>query len=170
MPAPACHLVAECGTLGTMKTTQDMNAGRSENCDRQPAGLFRRLAAMFYDSLLLAAVLMAAGALALLVTRGQLDHHHPLYRAWLLGVSWLFFAWPWRHGGQTLGLRTWKLRVVRTDGRPLTWPDTLRRFLAAILSWLALGLGYWWILIDRDKRAWHDRLSETRVVRVASGE
>lgn len=148
-----------------MTRANDMDSGPGEGCGQRPAGLFRRLAAMFYDSLLLAAVLMAAGTLALLVTRGHLDYHHPLYRAWLLGVTWLFFAWPWRHGGQTLGLRTWKLRVVRPDGQPLTWRDTLVRFLAAILSWLPLGLGYWWVLFDRDRRAWHDRLSGTCVVR-----
>jgi uncharacterized RDD family membrane protein YckC len=134
--------------------------------DYRPAGLLRRLAAQFYDTLLLLAVLMFATALALLVTRGQLDYHHPLFRTWLFLVSFLFFSWFWIHGGQTLGMRAWKLRVQRLDGNPITWWQALLRFLAAIPSWLLLGAGFLWILVDRRKMAWHDHYSESVVVRI----
>jgi len=61
-------------------------------------------------------------------------------------------------------MASWRLRVEREDGAPLTWGDAVRRLAAAAQSWLPLGLGYLWILVDRDRRAWHDRLSRTRVV------
>jgi uncharacterized RDD family membrane protein YckC len=70
----------------------------------------------------------------------------------------------WTRGGQTLGMRAWRLKVLRDDGQPLTIQDALLRYVAAILSWAALGLGFLWILVDSDGLAWHDRISKTRLV------
>lgn len=122
--------------------------------------------AMFYDLLLLLSVLLFATALALLLTRGSLDYHNPFFRSYLFGVCFAFYAWFWLHGGQTLGMRAWKLRVQRTDGRPITPWQALLRFLAAIPCWALLGLGYLWILVDRDGMAVHDRISESVIVRL----
>jgi uncharacterized RDD family membrane protein YckC len=132
----------------------------------EPAGLLRRLVAMFYDSLLLLSVLFVATALALLVTRGALDYQSPFFRTWLFGLCFVFYAWFWLHGGQTLGMRTWKLRVQRLDGEPITVWQALLRFLCAIPCWGLLGLGYLWILVDRDGMALHDRCSGTVIVRL----
>jgi uncharacterized RDD family membrane protein YckC len=134
------------------------------------AGLPRRLAAMLYDGLLLAAVLMIATALLLPLTGGEAitPADHPWlelgYRLMIAGLVVLFFGTFWTRRGQTLGMASWRLRVEREDGSLLTWGDTVRRLAAALLSWLPLGLGYAWILFDREGRAWHDRLSRTRVV------
>ncbi|MGD2111898.1 MAG: RDD family protein [Gammaproteobacteria bacterium] len=132
----------------------------------KPAGLLRRLMAMCYDTLLLLSVLLFATALALLLTRGSLDYHNPFFRSYLFAVCFAFYAWFWTHGGQTLGMRAWKLRVQRPDGRPITLWQALLRFLAAIPSWALLGLGYLWILVDRDNMALHDRFSESVIVRL----
>ncbi|MDH3559391.1 MAG: RDD family protein [Gammaproteobacteria bacterium] len=130
------------------------------------AGLLRRLAAMFYDTLLLFSVLLFATVVALLVTRGTLDYHNPFFRTYLFLICFLFYAWFWRHGGQTLGMRAWRLRVQRFDGNPITLWQALLRFLAAIPAWAVLGLGYLWILVDKDKLALHDRFSESVIVRL----
>ena len=132
----------------------------------EPAGLLRRLVVMFYDSLLLLSVLLLGTALALLVTRGTLDYQDPFFRGYLFGLCFLFYAWFWMHGGQTLGMRTWKLRVQRLDGGPVTLWQAVLRFLCAIPCWALLGLGYLWILVDRDRMAVHDRISGTRIVRL----
>lgn len=133
--------------------------------DHQRPGLFRRLAAIVYDALLLFAVLFFATALAILVNGGHtIRPPNPLLTSYLFIVSFFFFAGFWIHGGQTLGMRAWRIRVRRYDGRPITWWQALLRFLTAIVSWLALGAGFWWILIDRKKLAWHDRYSETELV------
>jgi uncharacterized RDD family membrane protein YckC len=127
-------------------------------------GLFRRLAAIVYDSLLLGAVLFAATAAMLPLNSGHAfranQYFYPVY---LTGVSFLFFGWFWTHGGQTLGMRAWKIKVLTHDGQPINWRQAALRFLSALLSWLVLGLGFWWILFDRQKRGWHDRLSGTAV-------
>jgi uncharacterized RDD family membrane protein YckC len=135
-----------------------------------PAGLLRRLGALVYDSLLLAAVLMLATALFLPLTGGEAitSAGSPVlqwaYRGVLAGLVVLFYGLFWTRSGQTLGLSSWRLRVEREDGRALTWGDSLRRLAAAVLSLLAVGLGWAWIAVDPGKRAWHDRLSHTRVV------
>jgi len=134
------------------------------------AGLPRRLAAMFYDGLLLVAILMVATGLMLPMTGGEAitAADHPwlefAYRLVIAGLVVLFFGTFWTRRGQTLGMASWRLRVEREDGTLLTWGDTVKRLAAALLSWLPLGLGYLWILIDREGCAWHDRLSRTRVV------
>jgi uncharacterized RDD family membrane protein YckC len=135
-----------------------------------PAGLLRRLGALAYDSLLLIAVFMVATALFLPLTGGTAitAQAHPvlewLYRLVLLGLIVVFYGTFWTRRGQTLGMASWRLRVEREDGRLLTWADTALRLAVAALSLLPAGLGFLWILVDPQRRAWHDRLSHTRVV------
>jgi uncharacterized RDD family membrane protein YckC len=119
---------------------------------------------MLYDALLLFSVLLFATGVALLVARGELDYHNPFFRTYLFLICFLFYAWFWTHGGQTLGMRAWRLRVQRFDGSPITLWQALLRFLAAIPAWALLGLGYLWILVDRDRLALHDRFSESVIV------
>ncbi|WP_428622304.1 RDD family protein [Sedimenticola sp.] len=134
----------------------------------------RRLAAMLYDSLLVFGLLLLASMIVTLpigILAGEAASQalsgNLLFRLWLALVPPAFFLLFWLKGGQTLGMRSWRLRVVRTDGAPLRWTDAVKRLLSALLSWLPIGLGYLWILVDRDRLAWHDRLSGTRLVLLA---
>jgi uncharacterized RDD family membrane protein YckC len=130
-------------------------------------GLLRRLAAIFYDLLLLFALLAVATTLITLPF-GMPDGTALLAFQWLLFeiIPLIFFTGFWWHGGQTLGMRAWRLKVVRMDGSPLSWIDALKRHLAALLSCLSLGLGFFWVVIDAEGLAWHDHLSGTRLIRV----
>ncbi len=134
--------------------------------DREAAGLARRLAAILYDTLVFTAVLLVATVPFVLLARGAPTSEVGkfIFQFYLLAVALLFFGWFWVHGGQTLGMRTWHLRLVNGTGGAISWKQALLRFLGALLSWAALGVGYLWILIDRDGRAWHDRLSGTHLV------
>lgn len=144
------------------------------NEDKLPGpGLPRRLAAAFYDLLPLIAIWMLAAFLALLLTgRGAMPLGEAvpagawtwLFRLYLLGVSFAFLGWFWVHGGQTAGLKAWRLKLVTRAGGPVSWRRAGLRFLAALPAWLLLGLGVWWSLFDRDRLAWQDRLSGTRLV------
>ncbi len=149
-----------------MPKTPEQHAGTDPGEAPEPAGLLRRLVVMFYDSLLLLSVLFGGTALALLVTGGALDYRHLLFRIYLLGLCFLFYIWFWTHGGQTLGMRTWRLRLQRLDGGPVTLRQATLRFWYAIPCWALLGLGYLWMLVDRDRLAVHDRLSGTVIVRL----
>lgn len=128
--------------------------------------LLRRLGAVLYDTLLLAALLMLASFLYVPLVDQALapPFNRALYQLYLLAISLAYFCWFWVHGGQTLGLRTWRLRLMARDGGAVTWMQAVRRFLAAIVSWLCLGLGFLWVLVDREKLAWHDRFSGTRLI------
>lgn len=130
-------------------------------------GLLRRLAALLYDGLLVAASLFVA-SIPPFVFNGSTPITEPwvkaLFQLYLLLVMFLYFAWHWRCGGQTLGMRAWRLRLLRMDGRPATWGDCAMRFLAAILSLAPAGLGLIWSLFDTQGLALHDRLSRTRLV------
>ena len=132
----------------------------------RPAGLPRRLMAMIYDSLLLAAILMVAALPPVLLAGGAMPN--PLarlvFQLYLGGIAFLFFSWFWVHGGQTLGMRAWRLKVVALNGQTVGWQTALIRFLFALVSAASLGLGYLWVLIDPERRAWHDRISKSRVV------
>jgi uncharacterized RDD family membrane protein YckC len=134
------------------------------------AGLLRRLGAMVYDGLLLLALLMVATALFLPFTGGQAISPHGTpalefaYRGVLTLVVVAFNGLFWTRRGQTLGMAAWRLQVEREDGRLLTWADTASRLAWAVVALLPLGFGYLWILFDPERRAWHDRLSGTRVI------
>jgi uncharacterized RDD family membrane protein YckC len=135
-----------------------------------PAGLLRRLAALIYDVLLLVALWMILAACFLPFTGGEAVRWetHPalfvLLECAIIGAFVGFYGVFWTRQGHTLGMASWRLRLERLDGRLPTWGDTLRRLGAALLSWLPLGLGWWWALIDERRRTWHDMLSRTRVV------
>ena len=136
----------------------------------QQPSLLRRLAAIFYDCFLLAALLILAAALVVLplgmILRvdGASAAAHPLFRLYLLLVIIGFFCWFWLRGGQTLGMRAWRVMLVRGDGGPLRFRGALLRLAAAALSWAVFGLGFLWSLLDRQGLTWHDRLSDTRLV------
>lgn len=128
----------------------------------------RRLAAAAYDTLLLAAVLFAATALCLPLTGGHaVAAGNPLFQAYLMWVAYGFFAWNWRRG-QTLGMRAWGIRLQHRDGGRVSWAQTAVRFLASLVSWAALGAGFFWSLVDPQRLTWHDRWSNTRLVHLPS--
>jgi uncharacterized RDD family membrane protein YckC len=122
--------------------------------------------AMVYDGVALFAVAYVAGFIALLAHHGVAfaanDHRFQIY---LLGAIYAYFAYCWRRG-QTLGMRSWKIRLVdAASGGAPSWRQVSVRFAVALLSWLAAGLGFIWAVIDPAGRAWHDRASGTRLVR-----
>ena len=132
--------------------------------ERQPASLARRLAALVYDALALCGLLFCF-TLAVVAARGgkAVPAGTLWFTAGLVATTFVFFGWFWTHGGQTLGMRAWHLRLVRADASPLTWGDAARRFAASVPSIGALGIGLWSSHWDAERRAWHDRLSGTRV-------
>ncbi len=142
-----------------------------ENTSLPHCGLARRLAAILYDSLLLMAILFMA-SLVVLPLMGDNPSAPTLFvfRLYLLVLAFAFFAWFWSHGGQTLGMRAWRIRLQNRRGGPPSLWQLMLRFLVAILSWLAFGLGFLWSLIDREKLTWHDRYSMTELVVLPKGK
>ncbi|HSM09986.1 MAG TPA: RDD family protein [Lysobacter sp.] len=128
-----------------------------------------RTMALLYDLVPALGLWFAVGAIAVLLNGGE-----PVYGDTVAGWLELLALWlvtgayatvSWRRGGQTLGMRAWRLRLVAADGGVLGWRALLVRYAVGTLSLLAVGAGFWWGWIDRDRLTWHDRASATRVVR-----
>lgn len=140
-----------------------------------PASILRRLAATGYDLLLLAALwFLTTGILVPLyvacglptedingVVRPPVWFLQRVLLPILIVETWGFYAWFWRRGGQTLGMRAWRIRAHDPFGMALSLQQTVLRFLAGMLTWLTLGLGLLLVLLP-PHQALHDRLSGTR--------
>ena len=128
-------------------------------------GFPRRLAAVFYDAILVFGMLLFAATIVVVpyleLIGPDFPHHNWLYRIFLLTVACGFYIFFWVRGGQTLGMRVWRFRLVRRDGQGLTYGDALKRLLWAIVTLAPAGLGLLWVLIDRDGLSLYDRLSRT---------
>jgi len=127
-----------------------------------------RLGALLYDAVLLCACLFAATGLLMTMLHKEtpFDEHAWLYHVWLLLLCFFFFGYCWTHGGQTLGMKAWNIQLIGKDGDPVGWLPSILRFIAALLSVSAFGLGFWWALFNRQALCWHDIVSGTRLVRV----
>lgn len=128
-----------------------------------PAPLWRRLAAMLYDSLLVVALWFVVGGIAVGLNSGEAASG-PVFKSALFLITFVFFGTFWTRSGQTLGMMAWRLRIETEQGQGISWMQALLRFFMAGASALFLGLGYLWMLFDKQQRTWHDRYSETRVV------
>ena len=138
-----------------------------EEKNNEQVSLFRRLGAIIYDFFLLITVLFIASFLVVIPT--NITPEHPyffLFQVYIILVAFLFFTWFWRRDGQTLGMRTWKIKLVTNGGSKLTWGNAFIRYAVAIISWLAFGLGFLWSLWDTQKRTWHDIASNTKLIRI----
>jgi uncharacterized RDD family membrane protein YckC len=128
------------------------------------ASLGRRFGAIIYDSLLVLA-LMFLGTLPFVAARGgePVNPGNVPYQLTMLLIAYLFFSGFWCRYGRTLGMQSWRLQLETADGSKPGIKAATLRFFAAIVAWLPLGLGYWWQLCDKDRLAWHDRWSGTRL-------
>ncbi|HED35501.1 MAG TPA: RDD family protein [Gammaproteobacteria bacterium] len=147
--------------------------------DYPPASLIKRLMAFIYDLLLLTGLFMIMGTLATILPTFLINDGHAITRehsfylinqiivlSTLFLSGLVFYGWFWTHGGQTLGMKTWRIQLISNEPAGMSWKQAVIRYFAAILSWCALGLGFLWSLIDRKKRCWHDILSSSQLVQL----
>jgi len=125
--------------------------------------LGRRIGAMIYDALILIAIWMLGTAIVVVAISKPVDSGNPLFTLYLLALAFAYFHLSWSRIGQTLGMRTWRIRL---DPGPsaFTLARGLKRFVAGLFSFLSLGLGFAWGLIRSDRRTWSDLASESRLV------
>jgi uncharacterized RDD family membrane protein YckC len=159
--------------------------------------VFRRLAALVYDGLLLLAVLFLGTLVLLPMTGGEpitpqdSGAWEYAYRGWVTLLALGFFGISWTQRGQTLGMMSWKIRLVNEDGGlPGLWQVTLRLvsgaalLLCALLALISIArpqtssLGQWtaillvpvavnylWMAFDPASCSLQDRLTGCRVER-----
>ena len=122
---------------------------------------------MFYESLLLLAVLFIASFIFHLIFRdtGSI-FFRPAFQLYLLLVAGTYFVWFWTHGGQTLPMQTWKFRLIMANGEGVDLQRAVARYLFAVIGIFFFGCGILWALFDRERQFLHDRLAGTRIVKL----
>ena len=130
-------------------------------------GIRRRLVCMLYEGLVVFSILLIGFLLPQIVLSG-FGFSLPPRVLWthVLLLLTIYFAWCWLNGGQTLPMKTWKLRIVNEDGTRLRPAQAVLRYLAAWPSIALLGVGIIWALFDKDKQFLHDRIAGTQVINI----
>lgn len=153
-----------------------------------PAGLFKQLIAMLYDSFLIIALLFVATAVLLPFSQGEAVSG-PIFSLYLLFIIFIFYGWFWHKAGQTLGMKVWKIRIIDDHGYNPSWPTIfIRLFAAILLPALFITLNSYLDLIHDAKTlavvstfvfllgylirlfspaTLHDRMSQTRIIDVS---
>lgn len=128
--------------------------------------LGRRALALAYELLLIGAVVFAAAIVLVPMTRvfDPLAARPVLQFALLLIIA-VYFIWQWTHGGQTLAMKTWRIRLVGPGGAQISLRRALLRFLLALGGTLLFGAGFAWASVDRERQFLHDRLAGTRLIK-----
>lgn len=155
--------------------------------------IFKRFLAAIYDGFLILASTFIATALTLPFTKGEVSHENNIYMTiYLLLVIYIFYGWFWTHGGQTLGMRSWKQKLVSQNGGNVNWQQSFIRVITGLPAWLLLivGLLIWmlpnkieltnfvanipgwllalsgfvWVLLDSRNNNWRDKLSGTHII------
>ena len=125
---------------------------------------------MFYDLVLLFGIVLLATTLVVIPLKISFDDTTLdgnlllLFQLYLMAVIVIFYTWFWSHGGQTLGMRTWKFKVVSQSGEQLSLLHAGKRLLLAVVTLAPAGLGVWWKLFDPDNQTLYDRLCGSRLV------
>jgi len=140
-------------------------------------GLLRIFASMVYDSLLLAAISIAYGAIVVgidVALFGQPEAgqriHWSLLAKIIITLGWLivlmfFYVYFWQKFGQTLGMKTWRIQVVDAQTNQLVdYSQAIKRSTAAVASLLCFGVGYWFKFINPKRRLLHDLVSNTKLI------
>lgn len=128
-------------------------------------GIRRRLVCMLYESLVIFSILLIGFLLPQIALSGfHFELSPKLLWLHVLLLLLVYFAWCWLNGGQTLPMKTWKLRIISAEGTTLRPLQAVLRYLAAWPSILLLGIGIFWALFDKDGQFLHDRIAGTRIV------
>ena len=143
-----------------------MNISYVEN---PSAGITPRLAAMGYDSLILLAIWFVVAGIhaAILGEPGTEQNNHMQFTLFpaIISSTFLFYFWFWTHGGQTIGMRAWRIKVVheKLDGSPVTLGQCVIRLAVGTLSLICFA-GYFWVFMNSNRDTWHDAASNTRTI------
>lgn len=128
-------------------------------------GLGKRLLCLVYEALLLTAVILMSGGIATAIAQATaIAHPRVLTQIIVIVVCSGYFVTQWRGRGQTLPMKTWRIRLETVSGGPITLPQALLRLTLATIGYLAMGASVLWALADRDRQFLHDRLAGTRLV------
>ena len=128
--------------------------------------IWRRSASILYDSLLVLAILII---MSIPFFSFNLEENFSLkiiVQIYYYLITQYFFVWFWVNNEGTLGMKTWKIKIVCEDGNKITYKEAIIRFNTAILSFIFFGLGFLISFLRKDKKCLHDFISKTVLVKL----
>lgn len=135
----------------------------------QPAGFLKRVLALVYDSLLIGAIVLVLSLLLVFVNGGYPESGSfvSFIQFFILVFAGpIFYSYFWiANKGQTTGMQAWKIQLVTVDETELNIKKTMLRCLISTISFACFGMGYLWILYDKDNLSWSDILTKTKVIK-----
>ena len=126
--------------------------------------IWKHFAAFLYDIFPLIGVFLSTSLIVLVVRGGiPVERYSPWFSALLLFEFAGYYVYSWKVGGQTLGMRAWKMKIIPNaiNQNNLTWGQALLRLLAGIASTLLFGLGLFWKRFSKKKESWMDIASHS---------
>ena len=128
---------------------------------------WRRIICMIYEFLLLVSVLFISGFIFHLIYHDtESPYFRPIFQFYLLSIAGIYLIWFWTHGGQTLAMQTWKLRIVSSNGESVNKWQAIARYFLAITSISIFGRGLFWAFFDREGQFLYDRLAGTKIIAI----
>lgn len=137
--------------------------------------LHRRMGALLYDILCITALILLVGV-AFFILNGAEEITaedavlRQAMRVCVVLTPVIYYLFFWLRDAHTTGMRAWRLRVQQQDGSPISANKAILRLCLAVISWIPLGLGYWWIFVSPTRLAWHDHLSGTEIIQLPKHE
>ena len=131
------------------------------------AGILRRLLAIIYDLMIFLSLIMVF-TLTIIILRGgrEIPYSATWFTLVIIILHFYFFAWFWINGGQTLGMRAWKIKIVNKEGKPIDFSSALRRYLSSLSFLFPPGFCFIWYFIDKENIFLNDRLSKTIIIKL----
>ncbi len=126
--------------------------------------IWKHFAAFLYDVFPLLGVFLMTSLIVLVVRGGvPVERYSPWFTALLFFEFSAYFIYSWKIGGQTLGMRAWKMKIFPKNNQQytLTWKQATLRLFVGIISTALLGLGLFWKLFSKDNQSWMDIVSHS---------
>lgn len=127
--------------------------------------IWRRLASILYDFLLVVAVLIIMSIPFFSFDLQENNLLKVIIQIYYYLITQYFFVWFWVHNEGTLGMKTWKIKIICNNNR-LSYKQAIIRFNVAIISLLFFGLGFIISLFRKDKKCFHDIISKTALIKL----
>ncbi len=142
-----------------------MHESSPKSFTKQAPSLLKLGACFVYDSLVVAAILFVS-AFVFLWLFGEATHglKRYLFQFYLWATVGVYFIWCWYKKGQTLAMKTWRLKLLNQHAQLLSPQLAALRYVLATLSLLFLGLGFLWAVMDNEHLYWHDRYLRNKLV------
>ncbi|MEM7053877.1 MAG: RDD family protein [Pseudomonadota bacterium] len=158
----------QCGESANLDSLISSSVNSTSSNQPQLCSFTRRLSALIYDGLIIIAIWMIGSIFVVVAGDGAIAAGRLWFQLYLLALSWAYFASSWLIGGQTVGMRAWKIRLISTRparlGPKIGWLDSLIRFGVGLISLAVFGLGFIWSIFRVDRAGWHDLASRSRLI------